>query len=240
MLPKKANPPPLYAQVKRALQMEIEKQMKPGDMIPSEPTLEERFGVSRITVRRALDELVSEGMIVRQQGLGTFVREKPIAQELPRLLSWSAQMRQMGLRPSSASCEIEPIEPSKEHALLLNLLSGERVVRIRRLRYANDEPVCIMTNYIPEVLVPGLVDQGLVDDSLYATLAKYGIKAVRAEDRVEARIPSEWEASQLQINKWMPLLQVTRLTRDAANTPLYIAVVANRSDKYVYTIHFGA
>ena len=79
-----------------------------------------------------------------------------------------------------------------------------------------------------------------MDDSLYATLTKFGIKAVRAEDRVEARIPSEWEASQLHINKWMPLLQVTRLTRDAANTPLYIAVVANRSDKYVYTIHFGA
>ena len=103
MLSKKANPPPLYAQVKRALQMEIENQMKPGDLIPSEPALEERFGVSRITVRRALDELVSEGIIVRQQGLGTFVREKPIAQELPRLLSWSAQMRQMGLRPSSTN-----------------------------------------------------------------------------------------------------------------------------------------
>jgi len=240
MLPKKAAPPPLYAQVKRALQVEIENQMKPGDIIPSEPALEERFGVSRITVRRALDELVSEGIIVRQQGLGTFVREKPIAQELPRLLSWSAQMRQMGLRPSSASCEIESIEPSKEHALLLNLLSGQRVVRIRRLRSANDEPVCIMTNYIPEMLVPGLVDQGLVNDSLYATLAKFGIRAVRAEDRVEARIPSEWEASQLQINKWLPLLQVTRLTRDATNTPLYIAVVANRSDKYIYTIHFGS
>jgi GntR family transcriptional regulator len=239
MLPKKANPIPLYAQVKRALQVEIENQMKPGDIIPGEPALEERFGVSRITVRRALDELVSEGIIVRQQGLGTFVREKPIAQELPRLLSWSAQMRQMGFKPSSASCEIELIEPSKEYALLLNLLAGERVVRIRRLRYANDEPVCIMTNYIPEAIVPGLVDQGLVDDSLYATLSKFGIKAVRAEDRVEARAASEWEASQLQISKWMPLLQVTRLTRDISNTPLYIAVVTNRADKYVYTIHFG-
>ena len=87
--------------------------------------------------------------------------------------------------------------------------------------------------------MPGLVDQGLVDDSLYATLSKYGIKPVRAEDRVEARTASEWEANQLQISKWMPLLQVTRLTRDVANTPLYIAVVANRADKYVYTIHFG-
>jgi GntR family transcriptional regulator len=149
-------------------------------------------------------------------------------------------MRQMGLEPSSANCEIELVEPSKEHASLLNLLPGERITRIRRLRYANSEPVCIMTNYIPEALVPGLVDQGLVDDSLYATLSKFGIKPARAEDRVEARIPSEWEANQLQISKWMPLLQVTRLTRDLSNMPLYIAVVANRSDKYVYTIHFNS
>ncbi len=239
MLPKKANPIPLYAQVKRALQVEIENQMKPGDTIPSEPALEKRFGVSRITVRRALDELVSEGMIVRQQGLGTFVREKRIAQELPRLLSWSAQMRQMGLEPRSASCEIELVEPTKEQAALLDLSPGERVVRIRRLRYANDEPICIMTNYIPEALVPGLVNEGLVDDSLYATLPKFGLKPVRAEDRVEARTASEWEANQLQMSKWAPLLQVTRLTRDAADNPLYISVVANRADKFVYTVHFG-
>jgi GntR family transcriptional regulator len=240
MLPEKANLIPLYAQVKHALQEEIENRMKPGDIIPSEPELEKRFNVSRITVRRALDELVSEGLIVRQQGRGTFVRKQPIAQELPRLLSWSAQMRQMGLEPRSASCEIELTEPTKEQAALLDLSPGERVVRIRRLRCANDEPICIMTNYIPEAFVPGLVNQGLVNDSLYATLPKFGLKPVRAEDRVEARTASEWEASHLQISKWAPLLQVTRLTRDAANKPLYIAVVANRADKFVYTVHFSS
>jgi DNA-binding GntR family transcriptional regulator len=239
MQPDKTSLIPLYAQVKYALQEEIENRMKPGDMLPSEPELEKRFNVSRITVRRALDELVSEGLIVRQQGRGTFVREQPIAQELPRLLSWSVQMRQMGFEPSSASCEIELIEPTKEQATLLQLSSGERLVRIRRLRYANDEPICIMTNYIPESLAPGLVNQGLVDDSLYATMAKYGVRPVRAEDRVEARPATDWEATRLLIGKWVPLLQVTRLTRDAANKPLYIAVVANRGDKYVYTVHFG-
>jgi GntR family transcriptional regulator len=239
MLPEKASLIPLYAQVKHALQEEIENRMQPGDTVPSEPELEKRFKVSRITVRRALDELESEGLIIRQQGRGTFVRKQPIAQELSRLLSWSAQMRQMGLKPSSGSCEIDLTEPTKEQAALLNLSPGERLVRIRRLRYANDEPICIMTNYIPEALVPGLIDQGLVDDSLYATLPRFGLRPVRAEDRVEARTASEWEANQLQISKWAPLLQVTRLTRDEANNPLYIAVVSNRADKFVYTVHFG-
>jgi GntR family transcriptional regulator len=239
MLPEKASLIPLYAQVKYALQDEIDNRMKPGDIIPSELELEKRFNVSRITIRRALDELVSEGLIVRQRGRGTFVRKQPIAQELPRLLSWSEQMRQMGFEPSSANCEIERIEPTKEQAAQLHLSSGAHVVRIRRLRYANHEPICIMTNYIPEVLVPGLVSEGLVNDSFYTTLEKYGLKPVRAEDKVEARSPTDWEANQLQISKWTPLLQVTRLTSDAANKPLYISVVANRSDKYVYTVHFG-
>ncbi len=230
---------PLYAQVKEALQAEIESQMKPGDALPSEPELEKRFNVSRITVRRALDELVSDGLIVRQQGKGTFVRALPIAQELTLLLSWSAQMRQMGLEPRSANCEIDRVEPTKEQVAQLELAPGERVVRIRRLRLANDDPICIMTNYIPEGLVPGLLTKGLVADSLYATMAEYGIRPARAEDRVEARPATEWEAHMLQIGQWMPLLQVTRLTRDTLNKPLYIAVVTNRADKYVYTVHFG-
>lgn len=235
----KTNLTPLYAQVKEALRKEIEEGFKPGDALPGEPELEKRFHVSRITIRRALDELVSEGLIVRQQGKGTFVREQPVAQELTRFLSWSTQMRQMGLEPKSASCEIEITEPTREQAAMLDLRPGERVVRIRRLRLANDEQICIMTNLIPEALVPGLAAKGLIDDSLYATLASYGIKAVRAEDRVEARPAAEWEAHALQVPKGSPVLQVTRLTRDGANRPLYISVVANRADRYVYTIHFG-
>lgn len=240
MIQKKEAQIPLYAQVKNDLYDEIENQMNPGDILPSEPELEKRFNVSRITIRRALDELVFEGIIVRKQGRGTFVREKPITQELPRLLSWSAQMRQMGFEPRSANCDIELIEPSKEQAAALNLSSGELVVRIRRLRFANDEPICIMTNYIPEKLVPGLIDQGLIADSLYATLPKFGLIPIRAEDKVEARTASKWETNQLQISKWTPLLQVTRLTRDEKNNPLYIAVVVNRGDKYIYSIHFNA
>ena len=239
MVATRTNLIPLYAQVKHALQEEIENRLQPGDALPSEPELEKRFNVSRITVRRALDELASDGLIVRRQGRGTFVREQPIAQELTLLLSWSAQLRQMGLEPSSASCEIDLVEPTREQATWLRLPPGEKLVRIRRLRLANDEPICIMTNYIPRSLVPGLEAKGLVDDSLYATMATYGVKAVRAEDRVEARAATEWEAHMLGIGKWSPLLQVTRLTLDAANKPLYIAVVANRADKYVYTVHFG-
>lgn len=237
---RKTNFLPLYAQVKGTLQEEIENRLKPGDILPGEAELEKRFGVSRITVRRALDELVSDGLIVRQQGRGTFVREQPIMQELPLLLSWSMQMRQEGYEPRTLSCDVELAEPGKELGASLQLEPGTRVVRIRRLRYANDEPICIMTNYLPEHLIPGLAQTGLRDDSLYSTLAAHGIKPVSAEDRVEARASADWEAHMLQLPAWSPLLQVTRLTRDVQGNSLYVSVVSNRADKYVYTIHFGA
>ena len=227
---------PLYAQIKNAILNQIEREFKPGDILPGEAELEKRYKVSRITIRRALDELVSDGIVIRKQGKGTFVREKRITQELPRLLSWSTQMKQMGFTPKSISCEIMVVEPTKEQLNMLELSEGQKLVRIRRLRCLNNEPVGIMTNYLPERLVPNLKEEGLVDDSLYATLAKYGIKPSSAEDVVEARMPSASEASQLRINRHIPLLQVTRLTRDINLKPLYIAVVANRSDKYVYTI----
>ena len=95
-----------------------------------------------------------------------------------------------------------------------------------------------MTNYIPEINVPGLAQEGLVNDSLYATLPKYGIKATQADDRVEARLATVKEAEILQVHKGFPLLQVTRLTLDSSNNPLYIAVVTNRADKFVYKMHF--
>jgi GntR family transcriptional regulator len=230
---------PLYAQVKQSLQREIEADMKAGDALPTEGELEKRFGVSRITVRRALDELVSEGVIVRQQGRGTFVREPHIAQELPRLVSWSAQMRALGYEPGSIQTDIELMEPSAELAQLLEMPPGERLMLVRRLRTANGEPVCIMSNYLPEKLVPNFGSHGLLGDSLYATLAASGIVPVSAEDRIEARAASEWEAHLLQVPAWSPLLQVTRLTFDAAHRPLYVSVVANRGDRYTYTIHLS-
>jgi len=229
---------PLYAQIKLALQEEIEKSMKPGDSLETEDKLEKRFNVSRITIRRALNELEADRLISRQQGRGTFVRELPIEQELPQLLSWSNQMREKGMQPSSSHCEINVVEPTKEFASLLSMKSGEKLVRIRRLRLANGEPICIMDNYIPEIKVPGLIQEGLVNDSLYATLPKYEIKATQAEDRVEARLATDKEAKLLNIHKGSPLIQVIRLTLDSNNNPLYIAVVANRADKFVYTMHF--
>jgi GntR family transcriptional regulator len=233
------SPLPLYAQVKETLQREIEQNMQPGQNLPIEPELEKRFGVSRVTVRRALEELESDGLIIRKQGRGTFVREPKIAQELTQLKSWGESIRQSGLEPQTVSSEIDVLEPTLEISQSLALPPGTKLVRVRRLRFANGDPICIMTNYLPQNLIPNLEENGLVNDSIYRTMAHYNLKPVRAFDKVEARPATPWEAEQLQVAVDFPLLEVTRLVYDAAGKPLYLAVITNRSDKYVYTVHFG-
>lgn len=234
------SPLPLYAQVKEALKREIEKNMQPGQSLPIEPELEKRFGVSRVTIRRALEELELDGLIIRKQGRGTFVREPKIAQELTRLISWGETIRQSGLVPLTVNTEIELLDPAPEVAISLKLLPDTSIVRVRRLRYASGEPICIMTNFMPQGLIPNLEHTGLVNDSIYESLAEHNLKPVRAFDKVEARAATEWEADQLQVPAGFPLLEVTRLAYDANGLPMYLAVITNRSDKYVYTVHFGS
>lgn len=231
--------PPRYAQVAATLRQEIEGVLKPGDILPAEPELEVRFGVSRITVRRAMQQLEMEGLVIRQQGRGTFVRKPPITQNLAELLSWTSSMRRMGLEPQTLRSEIELIEPPVDTAAKLDLSPGQLVVRISRVRGADDEPICLMTNYVPAQLAPNLASEGLKDDSVYATLIANGFFPTRVEDIVEARTAEPWEADLLQVPARAPLLEITRLSLDHMGRPLDIAIVSSRPDRYRYTVLYN-
>jgi len=235
----RSSPLPLYAQIKTILQREIETQMSPGDMLPIEPELEKRFGVSRITVRRALDELETEGLIVRLQGKGTFVRNPRITYDLAQLISWSRAMRQLGYDPQTLACELDTVEPPREIRALLGLPPTEPVLRIRRVRGVHDEPFCIMTDYLSALLMPDLTQRGLTDGSLYLSFLAHDIRIVRSEEKVEARLATEWEADQLQLSLPAALLQVTHCVYDAADRAVAVGIVASRADKYSYRITFG-
>jgi len=230
---------PLYLQVKESLQREIERSYKPGDMLPSEPELEKRYGVSRITIRRALDELVSERLIIRQQGRGTFVREPQVVQDLARAASWTASMLEQGLQPQTISCEYSVVEPAAELRDLMKLNEGQNVLRIQRVRYASGDPMCIMLNYLPDHILPDLPQEGLINDSLLSTLQAHNFYTVRCVDKVEARAATQWEAKQLHIAQWSPLLQVTRVSYQYGGHPLHVDVVISRADRWSYIVQFG-
>ncbi len=234
----KSQPMPLYYQVKESLLEKIKSgQFCVGDLVPSETELQENYQVSRITIRRAVQELVSEGYLYTQQGKGTFVSKPKAAQELNMISSWAETVTALGMHPQSRVIHLSEEPAPANVAQMLELPAGEKVFRMERIRYADDEPVCLMTNYLVPAFVPGFLSTGLKGESLYEMLEReYHIVFGRAEETVEAKAAKPNEAALLNIKKGAPLLYATRITRDTADRPVEVVITITRSDRYSYKI----
>lgn len=233
----KSSPLPLYYQLKEALTKLIDSKYKPGDMLPTEPEFEKMFEVSRMTVRLAMNALVEEGLVVKQQGRGTFVQSPKITHDLTSVTSWTQQMKERGWIPKTISTEMDRILAPKKIKQMLQLDDQEQIIRIKRLRYANDEPICVMINYVREKYVPGLLERGLQEESFYQQLkTDYQLRISKALETVEAREASEYEAEKLKIDAWSPVLFVTRLSYLPDDSPLEVVHLTSRADRYQYQI----
>ncbi|MGH9397135.1 MAG: GntR family transcriptional regulator [Terriglobia bacterium] len=227
---------PLYAQIREALREDLSK-MEPGQAIPTEPELQTRFEVSRITVRKAVDDLVTEGFLVRQQGRGTFVQRPKLTHQLNMITSWTEQLLALGYTPHTLHLETEEIEPPRRIARELELGPLDRVFALRRLRLVYEEPLTLMVNYLPSRLVPGLSERVTRRESLYEILEKdYGLIASRAVDMVETRAATDEEAKRLRIEHWAPLLCVTRVSYLNDGRPLEVGLAISRGDRYQYRV----
>jgi GntR family transcriptional regulator len=229
---------PLYKQIARALRAEVE-QLHPGDALGTEADLEQRFNVSRITIRRAIDKLAQDGLVLRRPGQGTFVARNKVSDRLGVLYSWTERMQELGLQPRTVDCEILQIVPPiwVSQALRLNIASPEPVLRIQRLRFGGDEPLAVMTDYLRLRFAPDLAEKGLEGESLYDTLEKrYNLELIRAEDGVVARRASLLEARLLDIEPDAPILQMTRITYVPDDEPIGVGVVVSRADRYEYRV----
>ncbi|WP_165423354.1 GntR family transcriptional regulator [Ktedonosporobacter rubrisoli] len=230
---------PLYKQIAHTLRSEIEEKLQPGETIETEAELEQRFSVSRITVRRAIDELVHQGLLVRRQGSGTFVAQRKVTQELGVLHSWTERMRELGLEPHTVDCEMLQVVPPAwvAEALQIDLNAPENVLRIQRLRYADEEPISLMVDYLRLRFSPDIAEKGLEGESLYETLEKrYGLDLARVSDKVTARRATHFEASLLGVEPGAPVLFVTRVTYLPNDEPVVAATVVSRADRYEYRV----
>lgn len=226
----------LYVQVRETLRRELD-QMADGQSLPSEAAIEQRFSVSRITVRKALEDLASEGLLTRQPGKGTFARKPKYTHYLNAITSWTEQIRALGYEPSTARAKLETTVHSEYFAAALQMPEGEPAVKLRRLRLASGEPISLMVHYIPEELVPGLADTGLQSESLYEHLEKtYDLTPALASDTVETREAKDQEAEFLEIRPRSPVIFVTRISYLEDGTPLEFVTVASRGDRYRYKV----
>jgi GntR family transcriptional regulator len=199
---------PLYQQLQRALRHAIESRvLGPDDALPPERDLASDLNVSRITVRKAVDGLVTEGMLVRRQGSGTFVCAR-VEKNFSKLTSFSEDMRARGRNPRSVWLRKSSGTVTPEEALTLRASPGTPVFRFHRIRFADDAPMCLEYATILASCLPSL---DAVESSLYAALERVGNRPVRALQRLRAVLFTAEQAELLQAQEKDAGLLVERL-----------------------------
>jgi GntR family transcriptional regulator len=218
-----------HAQVRGILEKLIDGELNAGDAIPSERALVERLGVSRVTVRQAISDLVDSGTLQRIHGKGTYVTGPQVDSRL-HLTSFSREMRDRGLSPATVvlSATEEPANDQVSHALRLQ--PGRPVVCVKRLRTADGTPMACEVGYYPAMLFPGLLQREL--GSLYDVFAsEYGIVATSGEQTVRAESADARVARLLRVAKRAPLLVQERVTH-AGERVIELCTSWYRADRY--------
>ncbi|MEA4884712.1 MAG: GntR family transcriptional regulator [Clostridia bacterium] len=224
----------LYQQIYSIWRQRIESaEFKPGDRIPTERELCEAYGVSQITVRQAIQMLVKDGLLVRRPRTGTHVAQRKFSQQLMQLTSFSEDMRSRGLIPGGHLVSVAEEEADALVAEKLKMPEGSTVVRIERLRTAEDDPIAIEIFRMSSALCPGLVNDRLDGTSLYDLLSKkYQVDLAWAEQSFESSLATAHEAPMLGIKRGAPVLRVERLSFDSIHRPVEYTTSVYRGDRY--------
>lgn len=234
----KSSPLPIYYQIEEQLKKQIENgELKPNDSLPSEREFAERFEISRMTVRQAINNLVNDGYLYRQKGRGTFVSEKKLEQQLVGLTSFTEDMKARGMVPSSKLLSFEIIAASEKIAEQLQISLHAPVYEIKRIRLADDVPMALESVYVSANLVKGLTES-IVNDSLYRYIEEeLGLKIGEANQTLESILASETEVNHLGISSYSPVLLIQRNTYLQDGTPLEVVKSSYRADRYKFTIN---
>jgi len=228
------SPVPYYAQVKEAVADRIEQGVwKPGDQIPGEPELCTMFDVSRTVIRQALGELEHEGVVLRAKGKGTFVAQPKIMENLAQTLTGFYQdMAERGSPPVSQVLKQHVVSASPKIAGLLSLPPGTPMIEIERLRFVSDEPITLVTTYLPYSVCPGVLQADLTHQSLYALLeAEYGLFISSGARTLEAVAANAHEADLLQIEIGAPLMLLDSVSYLEDGTPIEYYHALHRGDR---------
>src|SRR5579859_919614 len=230
------SPIPLYHQLKEIMRARVQSgDWKPGSLIPSERELSESYGLSRMTARQAITDLVNEGVFYREQGKGTFVSQRKITQQLMSLTGFTDDMRARGQRPSAKVLSAAMAPADEGTAERLRITPGQPVFRLRRLRLADGEPLAIEVSQLNFKGCEKLVDEDLEQNSLYRLVeTEYGLPLVEAEQELEAGLAGSEEAELLNIPVGSSVLFIRRTTYTDRNQPVEYAQSVYCGNKYTF------
>ncbi|KPB04202.1 GntR family transcriptional regulator [Bacillus sp. CHD6a] len=233
----KSSPIPIYYQLESHIKKQIEAGfILPGETIPSEREYAESYGISRMTVRQAINSLVNEGLLYRKKGSGTFVSEKKIEQPLQGLTSFTEDMKKRGMTPTSKLIHFEIIPANSFISKELKISEYAPVYEIKRIRLADGEPMALETNYLSANLVKGLTEEE-VKASIYSYVEEtLGLRITHAEQLIESVKASEEHEKLLDIERDHPMLYIQRNTFLHDGTPLELVKSVYRGDRYKFQI----
>jgi len=218
--------------VTRQQVLDLIEQLGVGNAIPSERQLSADLGVSRLTVRAALDDLAREGYVVRRRGSGTYVQHPKIAQELT-MTSFSEDMRRRGMVAGSRTIELREIHAGAAVGRALSVSPDARVTLIRRLRLADGEPMALETLHVPASLVPGLTRDRLENSSFYDLLEHdYGVVISHGTQSIEPTVTNDEESELLGVPLHSPAFLFERTSRTDEGETVEFVRSLYRGDRY--------
>lgn len=226
------DPTPLYAQLETELAASIVNGVSPpGSQLPTEDGLIERFNVSRTTIRKAIQNLASRGLVEIQRGKGTFVAQPKITQELTELSGFVEDMQALGRNPTARLLDKGVVAASETVARQLAVAVGTRVVRIRRVRLADGVAMSLDETYLPLELGEKIATHDLEVEPIFALLEqKYSIPLIEAEYRLEAVSAEPAVAAALGVETGSPIFLIERTSYCAGNKPIDYETLYYRGD----------
>lgn len=239
----KQSAEPLYLQIRNLLLQAIERgDLQPHQRVPSERDLSEMTGVSRMTVRQALQTLISEGWLYTVPGKGTFVACGPkIEQNLQRLSGFTEEVRAQGFTPGSRVLAVEVVPAGEREAQVLGVMPGTPLVRITRQRLADGAPVALETTHLVQAAFPELDRVDFSTHSLYEVLqSRYNVRLTHAKQIIEADEADEGVARLLGVAPHKPILAMERITYREDNRPVEYVRSAYRADRFRLKVELRA
>jgi GntR family transcriptional regulator len=229
---------PKYIEIREKIKTEIQDgTLSPGQRLPSNDELARSFSVSRMTVRKALLDLATMGLIHKQQGVGTFISQVNVTADYTKLTSFSEDAINQGKTPSAKLIGIKRITVEGEIARDLLLKNDDNVIVVERLRFIDNYPVAIQVSYLSEKLFPELINEDeKALQSMNVYIAQRGHKSIRAIETISAKIATDKQAEDLDINKGEALIYIERITFAQNGTPIEFIKTYNRPDRYNCTI----
>ncbi len=233
------SPLPLHYQLNQLLCSAIASgELKPGDCLPPEVELVEQLGVSRATVRQAISGLVNNGLLYRRKGKGTFVATPKIdGGFFAKLESFHQEMIEKGLTPSTQVLQWEQVAPVQEINTILEIPQDQPLLRLRRLRFANNAPVVQVDTYLSAQQFGGLLERDMEKESLYQLLESiYHQPVIRARRSIEAVIARPEEAKYLETEPGSALFLVKTVAYSTGPAPVEYSIARYRGDNNKFTI----